>query len=134
MLGFVGDAVSAVGAVVDKFVTTDTERATAKREIEQVLNERLKLVYEDVKSAREMQVVAIQSGDVFVRRFGNLFALLFVTLFFALTALLMFVDMPQQAENVLNIIFGGMIAGLHQILGFFYGSSQGSREKDLRKL
>ena len=133
VLSFVGDAVSAVSSVVDKFVITDAERAEAKREIEGVLNERLKLAYDDLANAREMQISAMLSKDAFVRRFSAAYALVFTIAFFVVVGMLMFVDLPDKAQTVLDMLFGALAAGLTQILGFFYGSSEGSRNKDIAR-
>jgi hypothetical protein len=47
-----------------------------------------------------------------------------------LFAILIFVDVKDNAKDILIYILGVLSAAVTQILGYYFGSSQGSKEKD----
>lgn len=49
--------------------------------------------------------------------------------FFALLYILMFEEIPQNNKDVLNIVVGALIGAFTAVVGFFFGSSVGSKEK-----
>ena len=55
--------------------------------------------------------------------------------FFALLLVLVFVTIPEQNKDILNIVIGALIGAFTAVVGYFYGSSLGSKEKNemLRK-
>jgi hypothetical protein len=55
---------------------------------------------------------------------------LIVTGFFVLLCLLLFVEMPQNNKDLLNLIVGALIGCFTSIVGYYYGSSAGSASKD----
>jgi dolichol kinase len=50
--------------------------------------------------------------------------------FFTLLALLIFKEVPSTNNDVLNLAIGALISGFATIIGYFYGSSAGSAEKN----
>jgi hypothetical protein len=50
--------------------------------------------------------------------------------FFTLLGLLIFKEVPSQNNDVLNLAIGALISGFATIIGYFYGSSAGSAEKN----
>jgi hypothetical protein len=55
--------------------------------------------------------------------------------FFALMYLLLAQAVPEQNKDILNIVVGALIGSFTSIVGYFYGSSLGSADKNdlLRK-
>ena len=49
--------------------------------------------------------------------------------FFVLTGILMFVTLPAGSNNVVNLLFGGLVAGFATVLNYFFGSSKSSADK-----
>lgn len=103
--------------------------------------ERLRV--EDSKSARETQTKRDESQDVFVRRFTYYYAILITVLTFVFIFLAIFgpawlgAALPDQSWRVIDTVLGFLLGvGLSAIIQFFYGSSQGSRNKQeqLREL
>lgn len=103
--------------------------------------ERLRV--EDTKSAREAQTKRDDSQDVFVRRFTYYYAILITLLTFGFIFLAIFgpvwfgVVLPDQSWRVIDTVLGFLLGvGLSAIIQFYYGSSQGSRNKQeqLREL
>ena len=50
--------------------------------------------------------------------------------FFVLTGLLMFKPLPEGSSSVVNLLFGGMVAGFATVLNYFFGSSKSSADKN----
>jgi hypothetical protein len=90
----------------------------------------------DRASARDMQKAAIASDDTFVKRFIYYYAtaltiLTFVFIFYAS----FFHDYSKNegASRVIDTVLGFLLGvSLSAIIQFFFGSSQGSRNKDAR--
>jgi hypothetical protein len=53
-----------------------------------------------------------------------------VGLSFILFAILIFVDVQDNAKDILIYILGVLSAAVTQILGYYFGSSQGSKDKE----
>ena len=49
--------------------------------------------------------------------------------FFGLLIALIYVAIPQENKDILNIVIGALIGAFTSIVGYFYGSSLGSKEK-----
>ena len=67
--------------------------------------------------------------------FQYILGALLVLGFFTLLIILIFVDVPEVNKELLNIVVGALIASFTAVVGYFYGSSLGSAEKNemLRK-
>jgi len=83
---------------------------------------REKVHSEDRASARDMR---IKTGD----KFPNYLAAGTVVFAFVLVLLLLFYDIPEGNEQLLNIGFGAILGVLSTIFAFFFGSSSGSKRK-----
>jgi hypothetical protein len=89
-----------------------------------------KLNTADRASARNLQIVALQQDDLFSKRFNYYFAMgwsLFSMIYFILVT---FVDLPKDGVNFANIILGFLLGtAIAAIFNFYFGSSQGSKDK-----
>jgi len=84
---------------------------------------------ENTKDARAMQTAALSQDDIFSKRF-----VYYLATFWSITgALYLFlatfttVVNPKMADTVLGFLLGTIVA---TIITFFFGSSQGSKDKD----
>lgn len=59
-----------------------------------------------------------------------LLAIVVTGLSFLLFTVLMFVDVKENAKDILIYILGVLSAAVTQILSYYFGSSQGSKDKD----
>ena len=50
--------------------------------------------------------------------------------FFVLLITLVYATIPEKNEGLLNIVVGALIGSFTTIVGYFYGSSKGSSEKN----
>lgn len=89
------------------------------------------MAYEDTDSARKMQMAALAQGDVFSKRFIYWFAAIWSVMACIYIGFITFGEIPEKnirfADTILGFILGTVIA---TILQFFFGTSQGSRNKD----
>jgi VIT1/CCC1 family predicted Fe2+/Mn2+ transporter len=63
--------------------------------------------------------------DIYMLALGGLI----VAGFFTILALLLFIDIKPGNESLLNIAIGGLMANFGAVVGYFFGSSHGSRIK-----
>lgn len=151
--GAAGELVDKVGATVDRFVTTEAERAALKAELENELHRHHEALLEQARQAEAAQLLDVQqaratnaqiqtSGSWLARNVGYLLDLgLFLvwgtcTIYLVLRALkLVNVGSTVDLTGVLAI-YSTITAAFMTSLTFHRGSSRGSEVKDaaLRQL
>jgi len=118
---------------VDKFVTTDEDRqkllvlkAQTDMEMQRLLFEAETQRLKDVQSARTMY-----ASDNIIQK---VLALLFTGSFFGFMVFLLFLlkdaNLSSDQTNLVYAMFGAVSGIMVTIIGFYFGSSQGSRDKD----
>jgi uncharacterized membrane protein YjjP (DUF1212 family) len=89
------------------------------------------MVFEDRANARAMQGEALRQSDLFSKRFVYYFATFWSIASALYIAFITFGDIPEAnvrfADTILGFILGTIIATIVQ---FFFGSSQGSKDKE----
>ena len=55
-----------------------------------------------------------------------------VSLAFLLIGILLFINIPDSQENIIIFALGFITSAATQVLSFYFGSSQGSKEKDMK--
>jgi len=137
-LGFIDDALDSLMGGLDDLFSTKEERKKVEKAIESVRAEikantqaharkMAKLAVEDRQSARAAQGKAFNRAwwimpTLSILSFVGFFAILFVLTFTEVTA----------AKQPLYIMLGTLGTIVTQIAQFFFGSSQGSKDKDNR--
>ena len=128
----VGDILPDSGAlgVVKNLIQKDK-----KLTIEQK-NEALKILQldlENTKDARAMQVAALGQEDIFSKRFVYYLASFWSIIGAAYLFLATFTKVvnPKMADTVLGFLLGTIVA---TIINYFFGSSQGSKDKTMEIL
>lgn len=85
----------------------------------------------DRKDAREMQEVALEQDDPFSKRFLYYFAIGWSLFAAAYMTAITFIPITDAAEGYANTILGFLLGtAVSAILQFFFGSSQGSKDKN----
>ena len=118
---------------VDKFVTTDEDRqkllllkAQTDMEFQKLLFEAETQRLKDVQSARTMY-----ASDNLIQK---ILAMLFTVSFFGFMVFLLFLlkdaALSNDQTNLIYAMFGAVSGIMVTIIGFYFGSSQGSRDKD----
>jgi hypothetical protein len=117
-----------VGKIVDDVVTTKEEKAEKVIELFDKEIEDRKLSLGDIANARDMQKAALAQGDkkskVFIYNFSWFWSISAMAYFTATTFIP--VVNSRVADTVLGFMLGTAVAS---IITFFYGSSQGSSDK-----
>lgn len=141
-----GDIIKTVGNVVDEFVTTDEERLELEAEIAKTkMNYNLEmqklsvkereLMVQDVSSARTMQaqVQSSEHASTLSKNIVPMMAIVTTVLTFALFFWLLKDDgttLTGGKKDVVLYILGALSAITTQIFSFYFGSSQGSSDKN----
>jgi len=90
-----------------------------------------KAYLQDVQNARGMQVAALQQSDVFSKRFIYYYAIFWSVASTLYIGFITFGHIPEAniryADTILGFLLGTIIA---TIVGYFYGSSRSSQNKD----
>lgn len=137
--GGVTDVVKTVTDSVAQFIDTpekqhafEMAKAQAALELQRLSFEAEKSYLADRASAREMY-----KGDNSLQK---VFALTFLLGYFALTAAVLYflvawvggerIGLPDWGVALISTIYGAMSTKVSTIVDFFFGSSQGSRDKD----
>ncbi|MGO9314536.1 MAG: peptidoglycan DD-metalloendopeptidase family protein [Syntrophobacteraceae bacterium] len=84
----------------------------------------------DTHDARQREIDIVKATG---KKDTNLYVLAWVIVagFFVLTGILMFFGVKDPSSNaVVNLLFGGLVSGFATVLGYFFGSSKGSAEKN----
>jgi hypothetical protein len=113
---------------VTQALTGNPEMAMKLKELDL---EYAKLEVQDRDSARKAyaQVATSEYATKLEKLVVPLLALGVVGLAFALIAVLMFVNTPQDQQQLIIFALGFITSAAGQVLSFYFGSSQGSRDK-----
>lgn len=113
---------------VTQALTGNPEMALKLKELDL---EYAKLEVQDRDSARQAYaaVATSENATQLDKVVVPLLALGVVGLAFALIAILMFVNTPQDQQQIIIFALGFITSAAGQVLSFYFGSSQGSKEK-----
>lgn len=92
---------------------------------------KLEMEMKDRQDARNREIQLATNDSVpFINKIVTpVLALGVVTLSFVLFAVLIFVNVTPEAKDILIYILGVLSAAVTQILSYYFGSSQGSKDK-----
>ena len=146
--GGAGEIVDKVAGAVDRFVQTKEEKDAVNLEIRKVVSEELKLmeqehtkqleVYQkemDSARNREIQIATAEKAPLINKIVTPLLALGVILLTFILFYVLMFKQVGNEKDIIIYVL-GVLSAISTQIVSYYFGSSQGSaqKQKQLDKL
>ena len=130
------------GKLIDKLVPDPAAKATAQLdlaalaqngELAAMANETklAELANANMESARnrETAIATSDKAPMLNKLVTPVLALGVVGLSFLLFAILIFVDVKAEAKDILIYILGVLSAAVTQILSYYFGSSQGSKDK-----
>jgi hypothetical protein len=83
---------------------------------------------------REIEIATSEKAPYINKVVTPFLALGVVGLSFVLFSILIFVEVKPEAKDILIYILGVLSAAVTQILSYYFGSSQGSKDKDDKKL
>lgn len=146
--GGAGEIVDKVAGAVDRFVQTKEEKDAVNLEIRKVVSEELKAmeaehtkqleVYQkemDSARNREIQIATAEKAPLLNKIVTPLLALGVILLTFILFYVLMFKQVGNEKDIIIYVL-GVLSAISTQIISYYFGSSQGSaqKQKQLDKL
>lgn len=96
--------------------------------------EELQAYMADTDSARdrEIQIANSDKAPLLNKVVTPIIALGVLTLSFVLFSILIFIEVRPEAKDILIYVLGVLSAAVTQILSYYFGSSQGSRDKDAK--
>jgi hypothetical protein len=137
---------AAVTAIAEKFGVEDTVEAVTTAlqganpeqlaKLQEIDIKKLELENADRDSARKAHMAIATSPDAhwLEKLTMPILALGTVSLAFLLIGILLFINIPDSQENIIIFALGFITSAATQVLSFYFGSSQGSKEKDLKGL
>lgn len=146
--GGAGEIVDKVAGAVDRFVQTKEEKDAVNLEIRKVVSEELKAmeqehtkqleVYQremDSARNREIEIATAEKAPLINKIVTPLLALGVILLTFILFYVLMFKQVGNEKDIIIYVL-GVLSAISTQIVSYYFGSSQGSaqKQKQLDKL
>ncbi len=139
--GGAGQVVESVANVVDKFVQTKEEKDAANLELQKVLNSHLEVmeqeatkqleVYQkemDSARNREIQIATAEKAPLLNKIVTPVLALSVIALTFVLFYILMFKQVGAEKDIIIYVL-GVLSAVCTQVISYYFGSSQGSAQK-----
>jgi ABC-type siderophore export system fused ATPase/permease subunit len=139
--GGAGQVVESVANVVDKFVQTKEEKDAANLELQKVLNSHLEVmeqeatkqleVYQkemDSARNREIQIATAEKAPLLNKIITPILALSVIALTFVLFYILMFKPVGAEKDIIIYVL-GVLSAVCTQVVSYYFGSSQGSAQK-----
>lgn len=135
--------IGAVGGVLDNLITNKEELAKAKLEAEKEINRHFEAIKADATKQFELEVQDRASARVreadFVKSTGHIdwmmtavgilvMVCFMVTVWFVATQ-----PLPEGSEHLLINAMGILEGMVMAVVGYYYGSSAGSRIKDMRR-
>jgi hypothetical protein len=130
----------AVKAIAEKFGVEDTLEAVtnaiqsdpeAAMKLREIDLKEIEAHAKDRDNARNREIAIATSAEapMLNKMVTPVLALGVVGLSFLLFAILIFVDVKAEAKDILIYILGVLSAAVTQILSYYFGSSQGSKDK-----
>ena len=129
-VGWIADKLGIPDATVDGITEALTGNPEMTMKLKELDLEYAKIDAADRDSARNMQIVALQQDDLFSKRFNYYFAMAWSIFSMFYFVMVTFVNLPKDGVNFANIILGFLLGtAIAAIFNFYYGSSQGSKDK-----
>lgn len=137
------EVVSAVGGVLDNLITTKEEKEAAKLEIEKEINRHFEALQANATKELELELADKDSARKreaeFVKATGHMdwmqtsVGVIVLITFIGSLVLIGFKKIPEGSEHLMINAIGIMEGMVLSVVGYYFGSSAGSRIKDMKK-
>ena len=124
------------GKLIDKLIPDPEAAAKAQLELTKLAQEgELTKIANEIKDRsdarnRELQIATSDAAPLLNKLVTPILALGSVILSFTLFAVLIFIDVKEEAKDILIYILGVLSAAVTQILSYYFGSSSGQADKE----
>jgi len=129
-------AVLSIGEkVLDKVIPDPIAKAEAQAKLAEIAKEgklgELESHVKEMQSARdrEIQIATSDKAPMLNKIVTPVLALGTVGLTFILFAIIIFVDVDAESKDILIYVLGALTSAVTMVLGYYFGSSAGSKEK-----
>jgi hypothetical protein len=122
--------------VLDKVIPDPAAKAEAQAKLMEMAQKgqlaELEFQAKEMDSARqrEVQIATSEFAPMLNKIVTPILALGTVALTFLLYAVIIFVDVDEQSKDILIYVLGALTSAVTMVLGYYFGSSAGSKEKD----
>ena len=122
--------------VLDKVIPDPAAKAEAQAKLIEMAQKgqlaELEFQAKEMDSARdrEVQIATSEFAPTLNKIVTPILALGTVALTFMLYAVIIFVDVDEQSKDILIYVLGALTSAVTMVLGYYFGSSAGSKEKD----
>jgi hypothetical protein len=121
--------------VLDKVLPDPQAKAEAQAKLMEMAQKgqlaELEFMAKEMDSARRREIeIAVSANAPFISKVVTpILALGTVGLTFILFTVIIFVDVNAQSKDILVYVLGGLTSAMTMVLGYYFGSSAGSKEK-----
>ena len=121
--------------VLDKVMPDPNAKAEAQAKLMELAQQgklsELEMMGKEMQSARdrEIQIATSEFAPMLNKIVTPLLALGTVGLTFILFAVIIFVDVDADSKDILIYVLGALTSAVTMVLGYYFGSSQGSKDK-----
>jgi DNA-binding IclR family transcriptional regulator len=121
--------------VLDKVIPDPEAKAEAQAKLMEMAQKgqlaELEAMTKEMDSARkrEIEIATSEFAPMLNKIVTPILALGTVTLTFILYAIIIFTDVDEQSKDILIYVLGALTSAVTMVLGYYFGSSAGSKEK-----
>jgi hypothetical protein len=122
--------------VLDKVMPDPNAKAEAQAKLMALAQQgqlaELEAMGKEMESARnrEIQIATSEFAPMLNKIVTPVLALGTVALTFILYGIIIFTDVNEQSKDILIYVLGALTSAVTMVLGYYFGSSAGSKEKD----
>jgi hypothetical protein len=122
--------------VLDKVMPDPNAKAEAQAKLMEMAQRgelaQLESHVKEMQSARdrEIQIATSDAAPMLNKIVTPVLALGTVALTFILYGIIIFTDVDEQSKDILIYVLGALTSAVTMVLGYYFGSSAGSKEKD----
>ena len=122
--------------LLDKVLPDPQAKAEAQAKLMEMAQKgdlaELEFMAKEMASARdrEVQIATSEFAPMLNKIVTPILALGTVALTFILYAIIIFVDVNEQSKDIMIYVLGALTSAVTMVLGYYFGSSAGSKEKD----
>ena len=121
--------------VLDKVMPDPNAKAEAQAKLMEMAQKgqlaELEAMGKEMESARnrEIQIATSECAPMLNKIVTPILALGTVALTFILYGIIIFTDVDEQSKDILIYVLGALTSAVTMVLGYYFGSSAGSKEK-----
>ena len=121
--------------VLDKVIPDPNAKAEAQAKLMEMAQKgelaQLEAHVKEMQSARdrEIQIATSDKAPMLNKIVTPVLALGTVALTFILYGIIIFTDVDEQSKDILIYVLGALTSAVTMVLGYYFGSSAGSKEK-----